>query len=155
MANGGGLILGAIGNGRLLDFNYRRARDKLLRSTKDKTTNESVLQNRHTFPLESVRLQWAPHFVIMYAACVIGWGWCVEKSVLLVGPLFLQVVRTFASFLLPLSCAYELCSWFRVHIYHQYYHDAYGGSHTGSKFVSNCVCMSFMRRGLDLLDLKI
>ncbi len=101
------------GNGRLLDFDYRRARDKLLRSTKDKTTNESVLQNRHTFPLESVRLQWAPHFVIMYAGVCDRLGLvCVEKSVLLVGPLFLQVVRTFASFLLPLSCAYELCSWF-------------------------------------------
>ncbi|SJL10096.1 uncharacterized protein ARMOST_13478 [Armillaria ostoyae] len=96
LANGGGLILGAIGNGRLLDFDYRRARDKLQRAAQDKTINESVLQNRNTFPLESVRLQWAPHFVIMYAACVIGWGWCVEKSVLLVGPLILQVALGFA-----------------------------------------------------------
>ncbi|KAK0484927.1 major facilitator superfamily domain-containing protein [Armillaria novae-zelandiae] len=96
LANGGGLIFGAIGNGRLLDFDYRRARDKILRSAQDKTINESVPQNRNTFPLESVRLQWAPYFVIMYAACVIGWGWCVEKSVLLVGPLILQVALGFS-----------------------------------------------------------
>ncbi|KAK0500000.1 major facilitator superfamily domain-containing protein [Armillaria luteobubalina] len=96
LANGGGLIFGAITNGRLLDFDYRRARDKYLRSAQDKIINETVPQNRNTFPLESVRLQWAPYFVFMYAACVIGWGWCVEKSVLLVGPLILQVALGFA-----------------------------------------------------------
>ncbi|KAK0205199.1 major facilitator superfamily domain-containing protein [Desarmillaria ectypa] len=97
LANGGGLILGAIINGRLLDFDYRRARDKFLRTAQDKTINEHVLRNFDTFPLESVRLQWSLHFVIMYATCVIGWVWCVEKSVFLAGPLILQVVLGFAS----------------------------------------------------------
>ncbi len=50
-------------------------------------------------------------------------------------------------------CAYEHCSWFRVHVYYQYHHDAYGRSHTGSKFVSNCLCMYSMRRGHYFLDL--
>lgn len=93
LANGGGLILGAIINGRLLDFDYRRARDKFTRSSQDKAMNGHM---HDTFPLESVRLQWSPYFVIMYAACVVGWGWCVEKSVLLAGPLILQVCLGFA-----------------------------------------------------------
>ncbi|KAK0469322.1 major facilitator superfamily domain-containing protein [Desarmillaria tabescens] len=99
LANGGGLILGAIINGRVLDFDYRRARGKFLRAAqdKDKAINGHVLRNFENFPLESVRLKWSPHFVIMYAACVIGWGWCVEKSVFLAGPLSLQVALGFAS----------------------------------------------------------
>ncbi|KAK0216792.1 MFS general substrate transporter [Armillaria fumosa] len=96
LANGGGMILGAFSNGRLLDFDYRRARGELVRSAQEKTINEDT-QHNDTFPLESVRLQWSPYFVIMYAACVIGWGWCVEKSVPLVGPLILQAALGFAS----------------------------------------------------------
>ncbi|KAK0475764.1 major facilitator superfamily domain-containing protein [Armillaria novae-zelandiae] len=95
LANGGGMILGAFSNGRLLDFDYRRAREKLVRSAQDKTIDEDIRSNE-TFPLESVRLRWSPYFVIMYAACVIGWGWCIEKSVPLVGPLILQAALGFA-----------------------------------------------------------
>ncbi|KAK0440244.1 major facilitator superfamily domain-containing protein [Armillaria borealis] len=95
LSNGAGMILGAFSNGKLLDFDYHRARDKILRSAQGKTIDENV-QSNDTFPLESVRLQWSPYFVIMYAACVIGWGWCVEKSALLVGPLILQAALGFA-----------------------------------------------------------
>ncbi|PBK89637.1 MFS general substrate transporter [Armillaria gallica] len=95
LANGAGMILGAFSNGRLLDFDYRRARDRLLHSVQGKTIDENV-QSNDTFPLESVRLQWSPYFVITYGACVIGWGWCVEKSALLVGPLILQAALGFA-----------------------------------------------------------
>ncbi|KAK0488029.1 major facilitator superfamily domain-containing protein [Armillaria luteobubalina] len=83
LANGGGMILGAFSNGRLLDFDYH------------KTIKEDT-QHSDTVPLELVRLRWSPYFIIMYAACVIGWGWCVEKSVPLVGPLILQATLGFA-----------------------------------------------------------
>ncbi|KAK0186398.1 MFS general substrate transporter [Armillaria mellea] len=95
LANGSGMILGAFSNGRLLDFDYCRARDKFPRCAQVKTINENG-QNNDAFPLESVRLQWSPYFVVMYAACVIGWGWCVEKSVPLMGPLILQAALGFA-----------------------------------------------------------
>ncbi|KAK0205198.1 hypothetical protein DFS33DRAFT_743377 [Desarmillaria ectypa] len=81
LASGTGLLITAFSNGKLHDFDYRQAREKLTREAENNGMPEQYTCNNEKFPLEYVRLQRTPYLIVMYLARLISWGWCVEKSV--------------------------------------------------------------------------
>ncbi len=42
------------------------------------------------FPIERARLRTVPYLLVLYAGCVTGYGWCLQRRVSLAGPLILQ-----------------------------------------------------------------
>ncbi|KAK0221814.1 major facilitator superfamily domain-containing protein [Armillaria fumosa] len=97
LPNGLGLAGGTIINGKLLDAEYRRSRARAIREAAEKGISEEDAVSRASFPIERARLQMTPFMVLLFSGCVFGWGWCVDRSVFLAGPLLLQIVLGFSS----------------------------------------------------------
>lgn len=93
LPNGLGLAGGTIINGKLLDVEYRRCRARAIREAAEKGISEEDAVSRANFPIERARLQMTPFMVLLFSGCVFGWGWCVDRSVSLAGPLLLQIAR--------------------------------------------------------------
>jgi hypothetical protein len=88
LSTGGGMIIGSSLTGKLLDREYKsfKTRIELEKSSDDLSGDED-------FPIELVRLRTMPYHLVLFVACVIGWGWCLEKKVPIAGPLALQFGR--------------------------------------------------------------
>ncbi|KAK0439795.1 major facilitator superfamily domain-containing protein [Armillaria borealis] len=97
LPNGLGLAGGTIINGKLLDAEYRRSRARAIREAAEKGISEEDAVSRANFPIERARLQMTPFMVLLFSGCVFGWGWCVDRSVSLAGPLLLQIALGFSS----------------------------------------------------------
>ena len=95
LAIGGGMMIGGIVNGELLDWEYQRVKRKALRKLEQDPENkvkpEDVTKEEH-FPIEVARLGMMPLMFAIYAAACIGYGWCLDAGVNIAGPLVLQVI---------------------------------------------------------------
>ncbi|KAG7443041.1 MFS general substrate transporter [Guyanagaster necrorhizus] len=69
LLDGLGLVGGTIINGKLLDMECRRSRARA----------------------------GTPFTVFLFSACIFGWGWCIDRSVSLAGPLLFQIALGFSS----------------------------------------------------------
>ncbi|KAI9444681.1 MFS general substrate transporter [Lactarius indigo] len=90
---GGGMFIGTIFSGKLLDANYRKIKDNLVpqaQTEPKKVTDPGSL--RDSFPIERARLQIAPYLVVVYTSCVIGYGWSLRAKTSIAVPLILQVI---------------------------------------------------------------
>ncbi|EXJ84722.1 hypothetical protein A1O3_05393 [Capronia epimyces CBS 606.96] len=108
LATGGGMILGSTLTGQMLDREYRRIRQTWTRdrdrereqgagvasaSTKNENDNENGNDNDNDdFPIEMARLRTMPVFLLIFVACVLAWGWCLQHKVSIAGPLVLQII---------------------------------------------------------------
>lgn len=74
------------------------------------------------FPIERARLRTVPVMLVVYAACVIGYGWCLQRRVSLAGPLVLQF---FSELNLHAVCTHFLTtnqtSWVHRHRRYEYH----------------------------------
>ncbi|KAJ7656393.1 MFS general substrate transporter [Mycena polygramma] len=89
---GGGLAVGSIGCGKLLDRDYQRLRRRLIAqaSKAGKQANEKTgTVDDEAFPIERARLRLLPTFVALFVASCIGYGWCIEERTNMAGPLIL------------------------------------------------------------------
>lgn len=100
LAIGGGLIIGGVVAGKLLDRDYKKLKEKIEKEAPTDTENpvaaEQVASDEN-FPIERARLRQVPFHLIVYAACCAGYGWCLEKKVNIAVPLVLQIVCKFFS----------------------------------------------------------
>ncbi|KAJ7643818.1 major facilitator superfamily domain-containing protein [Roridomyces roridus] len=80
---GGGLILGTLTYGRVLDWEYERIRKEL--PAPDPSSKEPV----EAFPIEKARLRITPFLLAAYVGLCIGYGWCIEKRTNIAAPLIL------------------------------------------------------------------
>ncbi|KDQ24734.1 hypothetical protein PLEOSDRAFT_1078768 [Pleurotus ostreatus PC15] len=111
---GGGCAVGAIATGRILDREYQAIKRELIKkamiqqaedekqpqpgiATDHEAAAESKKKNiimevtkDENFPIERARLRTVPYLLILYAGCVTGYGWCLQRRVSLAGPLILQ-----------------------------------------------------------------
>ncbi len=116
LAVGGGASCGTVSSGWLLDKEYQAVKRDLVKkamiqraeaeklanppSSKANDTEHSTENTRkniimevtkeENFPIERARLRTVPFLLIVYAACVIAYGWCLQRKVALAGPLVLQ-----------------------------------------------------------------
>lgn len=95
LAIGGGMLVGGVVTGEVLDHEYKRIkRDMIRRAEADpekKIRPEDVTQEAH-FPIEYARLRLMPAFFAVYIAACIGYGWCLQAKVNIAGPLILQII---------------------------------------------------------------
>ncbi|OCH87319.1 MFS general substrate transporter [Obba rivulosa] len=97
---GGGMLIGGVITGRLLDWDYRRIKEKLMRSavaedSGEKMRPEDVTREEH-FPIERARLRMMPiYFTISLVSCI-GYGWCLDQKVSIAGPLVLLFIYGWA-----------------------------------------------------------
>ncbi|EMD36227.1 hypothetical protein CERSUDRAFT_115176 [Gelatoporia subvermispora B] len=90
---GGGMIIGGVVTGRLLDHDYRRIRQTLMRRAQEsgeveKAQAEHVTMEEH-FPIEHARLRTMPVYITVFIVTCIGYGWCLDKGASIAGPLVL------------------------------------------------------------------
>ncbi|KAL7285431.1 hypothetical protein ACG7TL_000528 [Trametes sanguinea] len=95
LAIGGGMLVGGVVNGKILDHDYQRVKRKLIRQVEadpeSKIRPEDVTKEEN-FPIEYARLRLVPLFFGLYVAACIGYGWCLQAGVNIAGPLILQIV---------------------------------------------------------------
>ena len=95
MAIGGGTLIGSCLSGKLTDSYYRKVRDDLIRqarSNAEKDIDAKAFEKDPTFPIERARLQVLPCITLVYAACVVGYGWALQSRVTIAVPLILQFI---------------------------------------------------------------
>jgi hypothetical protein len=99
LAIGGGMVFGSMVTGRLLDRDYSVTREKMVRARmwdmekhpeEDEVRKEVVKEE--IFPIEVARLRSSPIYLAIVIACVVGYGWCLDKRVSIAGPLILQFI---------------------------------------------------------------
>ena len=105
LAIGGGLILGSMTTGRLLDHDYAAMQRKIAKTQeadpKQKVHTHSVIKD-DSFPIEKACLRTLPIYFILYMGAVIGYRWCLQAKVSLAVPLILQIFSKLAMIPLPL-----------------------------------------------------
>ena len=95
LANGGGMLVGGIVTGKLLDADYRRIKRRTLQRLEqdtEKLWDEVIVTKDEHFPLEYARLRTMPAYFAIFVVVAIGYGWCLQAKVSLAGPLVLQVI---------------------------------------------------------------
>ena len=80
LSTGGGMIIGSTFTGKLLDWEFRRAKNRSKKSGKP-------------FCIEHARLRTMPAHLSLFVALVISWGWALEKGTHIAVPLVLQFFR--------------------------------------------------------------
>ncbi|KAL2418129.1 hypothetical protein ABEF95_004188 [Exophiala dermatitidis] len=88
LSTGGGMILGSTLTGKMLDREYRRA--------KQQWAAEADAEN-DLFPIERARLSTMPLLLAIFLGCVFGWGWCLTSKVSIAVPLILQFILGYTS----------------------------------------------------------
>jgi predicted MFS family arabinose efflux permease len=81
LSTGGGMIIGSTFTGKLLDWEYRRAK---ARAGSD-----------GEFCIEHARLRTMPLHLGLFVALVLGWGWSLERQASIAIPLALQFLCKF------------------------------------------------------------
>ncbi|KAK6996918.1 MFS domain-containing protein [Favolaschia claudopus] len=88
LAIGGGMLIGTVTSGRLLDWDYQRVKRSLLDTSNVSDNDEKQLAE---FPIEKARMRLMPYLVLCFVACCIAYGWCIEEKVNLAGPLIFLI----------------------------------------------------------------
>ncbi|KAJ7162202.1 hypothetical protein C8R46DRAFT_1222345 [Mycena filopes] len=89
---GGGMILGSLFCGKLLDWDYQRVRLSLAaQGLTPALVGEKKGLPDDSFPIEKARMRLMPVFLAMFVAICVAYGWCVEKRTSIAGPLILLI----------------------------------------------------------------
>ncbi|EIW87053.1 MFS general substrate transporter [Coniophora puteana RWD-64-598 SS2] len=100
LAPGGGMMLGSVLIGRLLDRDYKRFKNLLKQGSGTDREKAAVHEGGSAdvnFPVEKARLRIVPILVLLNAAACFGYGWCLQKEVNLAGPLLLSMLQGFVA----------------------------------------------------------
>ncbi|KAJ7090815.1 MFS general substrate transporter [Mycena belliarum] len=89
LAIGGGMVLGTLFCGKVLDWDYQRVRRSI--PVAQGQTVEAGKPDE-TFPIEKARLRLVPALLFIYVVSCIGYGWCIERRTHIAGPLVLLVL---------------------------------------------------------------
>ncbi|KAF7334766.1 MFS domain-containing protein [Mycena sanguinolenta] len=94
IAIGGGMLLGSVISGKLLDWDYQRVkRGMSLLSFKcgEDPDQTATAEEGDAFPIEKARMRLVPVLVACFVASCVAYGWCIERGVNLAGPLVFLV----------------------------------------------------------------
>ncbi|KAF2711136.1 MFS general substrate transporter [Pleomassaria siparia CBS 279.74] len=81
LPSGAGMILGSSLTGKMLDWQYARIK----------------ANKGDDFTIEYARLRIMPLYLVLFIACVVGWGWCLQFKSHMAVPLILAVVLGWTS----------------------------------------------------------
>ena len=100
LAIGGGMMVGGVVNGEVLDYEYRRIQRRMIARVEadpESTMRPEDVTKEENFPIELARLRLMPLLFGLYAVACIGYGWCLRAGVSIAGPLILQIISECAS----------------------------------------------------------
>ncbi|KAJ4486629.1 major facilitator superfamily domain-containing protein [Lentinula edodes] len=105
LAIGGGMFLGSLTSGKVLDWEFGRIQKELV---KEKGREKGIergegeeLEQKKTgrydedFPIEKARLRLIPFFMIFFVGANLGYGWSIQRQVHISVPLILQFIVGF------------------------------------------------------------
>lgn len=95
LAIGGGMLIGGVITGRILDGEYRRLKQRAVAAAEkeldpEKRSREEDVATSENFPIEHARLRLTPIYLIVLVATCVGQGWAIDKGANLAAPLILQ-----------------------------------------------------------------
>lgn len=95
LAIGGGMLVGGLVNGKLVDMQYRRVQRRLaLAAQKENDPEKSHnMTKEDNFPIVRTRLQLMPIYVAVFIATCACYGWTLDKRATIAAPLVLQFIR--------------------------------------------------------------
>ncbi|KAG2062759.1 hypothetical protein BDR04DRAFT_1164684 [Suillus decipiens] len=96
LASGGRLTLGAIFSGKLMDCDYRTAKQQLIHNFTPEKGIPGHIINDDDFPIEATRLKRLLLWMIIFCAACTGYGWCFQTRTTIAVPLVLQFVIGFS-----------------------------------------------------------
>ncbi|OBZ68525.1 Quinidine resistance protein 1 [Grifola frondosa] len=116
LAIGGGMLIGSVVTGEVLDREYSAMRNKMIRANEKvadpekRIRVEDITKEEH-FPIEMARLRLMPFSFILFVGSTIGYGWCLDKGVSIAGPLILQIIsKSKLQFLYRMSSLIPECT---------------------------------------------
>ena len=86
---GVGAFIAPVMNGRLLDWNFKRVARSI---GMEHLVDKKRATNLHDFPLERARIYIAIPLVLLGDACILCYGWVLERNANLAAPLVLQFI---------------------------------------------------------------
>ncbi|THH33163.1 hypothetical protein EUX98_g1068 [Antrodiella citrinella] len=89
LAIGGGMLIGTVAHGKVLDREYRVVKAKLI---KEGSLSVEDSRNDETFPIEYARFRTMPIWLGLFTICCIGYGWALEQRVNIAVPLVMQII---------------------------------------------------------------
>ncbi|KAF9804675.1 hypothetical protein IEO21_09298 [Rhodonia placenta] len=94
LAIGGGMLVGGLVNGKLVDMQYRRVQRRLaLAAQKENDPEKSHnMTKEDNFPIVRTRLQLMPIYVAVFIATCACYGWTLDKRATIAAPLVLQFI---------------------------------------------------------------
>ena len=145
LAIGGGMVLGSMFTGKLLDRDYTAMQRKIAKTREvdpeRKAHKHSVIKD-DIFPVEKARLRMLPVYFVLYTGAVIGYGWCLQAKVSLAVPLILQIFSEPATsatcLLMYLLCA----SWLQYRVNHEHNSNTPPRSGPVTGIIHHCLRMS-------------
>ncbi|EIM87229.1 MFS general substrate transporter [Stereum hirsutum FP-91666 SS1] len=100
---GSGMLASSVGTGRMLDWDYRRMRDRIIKEREAKRREGGLSDKKNAnaerdgginfiddFPIELARLRTMPVFSFFFIVVLLGYGWCIQAKVSIAVPLIMQ-----------------------------------------------------------------
>ena len=95
LAIGGGMLIGTITNGKLLDREYQVIKRSIIRKAQrdsEKDFDWKAFVEDDKYPIEKARLRSAFIYTAIFIAAVFGYGWSIQARLHLAVPLILQFI---------------------------------------------------------------
>ncbi|VDB85273.1 unnamed protein product [Peniophora sp. CBMAI 1063] len=99
LAIGGGMLIGTVTNGRLLDYEYQVIKRSIIRKAErdpEKEFDWEEFVKADKYPIEKARLRSAFIYTAIFIATTFGYGWSLQAKVNLACPLILQFIIGFS-----------------------------------------------------------
>ncbi|KAJ3744627.1 MFS general substrate transporter [Lentinula detonsa] len=92
LAIGLGTAVGSAGTGKVLDWDFQRAKKAYVQTHGSESMKTASGDLRDDFPIEKARLLSMSYATLILAATGMGYGWCLQKKVHIAAPLILQFI---------------------------------------------------------------
>lgn len=97
LAIGGGMLVGGVAVGRIIDKEYRRVKTQMIAASEketdpDKQVKIEDITKEENLPIEKARLRLMPLYLATFVAMCIVYGWLLDAKVNIAGPLIIQIV---------------------------------------------------------------
>ncbi|KAK7438624.1 hypothetical protein VKT23_017957 [Stygiomarasmius scandens] len=96
---GGGMTIGSLVSGRLLDWEWRNVSEAYRAKKASEKGGEAMAEvdikkarDDPDFPIEYARLRAIPYIMIFFVASVIGYGWCIQAVTHIAASLIMQFI---------------------------------------------------------------